>query len=133
MQRLLQICLWKCWVSPKFRVWNGAHLESCWFSSKAGVDFAMNRTFQVKCSINLHVVISGFFLPALKVSCLAKYAQDVNIELSTWEKLSTFKGKCAVNAVNFKWNLLTGPLINWIFKVGGQSLKLSNNVLQHMY
>ena len=38
---------------------------------------------------------------ALKVSCLAKYAQDVNMELSTCEKLSTFKGKCAVKDVNF--------------------------------
>ena len=44
-----------------------------------------------------------------------------NLQLSkcaTWqtqylggEKSSTFKGKCAVNAVNFICDLLTGPLI----------------------
>ena len=56
------------------------------------------------------------YILALKVSCLAKYVQDVNIELSTWEKLSTFKGKCAVNAVNLKCNLLTGPLANFFVK-----------------
>ena len=75
----------------------------------------MHRTFQVKCLINCHVVISGHVLHALKVSYLAKYVQDVNIELSTWEKLITFKGKFAVNAVKRKCNLLTGLLKKLIF------------------
>jgi len=38
-------------------------------------------------------------LSALKVSCLVKYAQDVNNELSSCEMLSHFKGKCVVKAV----------------------------------
>ena len=54
-------------------------------------------------------------------------------KLYTWEKSSTFKDKCEVNAVNCKCNLLTGPLINMILNGSRQSLKreISNNVQQH--
>ena len=51
--------------------------------------------------LNCHVVISGCELRALKVFCLAKYAQDGNIELSTWEDSGTFKAKFAVNTETF--------------------------------
>ena len=51
------------------------------------------------------MVISWCVLCGLKVVCLAKYTQDVNIELSTWEDEGTFKAKCAVNAKTFKCNL----------------------------
>jgi len=46
-------------------------------------------------------------LCALKVLCLAKYAQDldVNIELSSLENASTYKSKYVVNAENFKFNI----------------------------
>ena len=43
------------------------------------------------------MVIYGCVHRALKVFCMVKYAQDldVNIEQSTWEEASTFKAKIA--------------------------------------
>ena len=68
------------------------------FSSIACLDLAMHKTFQVKCLLNCHVVISGCVLCALKVFSLVKYAQDldVHIELSTWEDAGTFKAECVI-------------------------------------
>ena len=42
------------------------------------------------------------------------YKSELHGKLNTWEKSSTFKGKCVVNAVNFICNLHTGPLIKII-------------------
>ena len=61
----------------------------------------MFKIFQVIILLNCHGVISLCVLRSLKVFCLAKYAQDfdVNIELSTWED--------AVNAENSKCKIHT--------------------------
>ena len=45
-----------------------------------------------------------------------KFPSALHGRLHTWEKSSTFKGKCVVNAVNFISNLLTGPLIKMVFE-----------------
>ena len=54
------------------------------FSLTVCADLAIHKPFQVICSLNCHVFISGCVLRALKVFSLTKYVQDlaVNIELS---------------------------------------------------
>ena len=49
--------------------------------------------------------------------------------LDTLEKASTFKGKCVVNAENFKCNLQTGPLTNMLFE--GRQTMLKARAFQH--
>ena len=72
------------------------------FSAVACIDSATHKTFQVKCSLNCHVVISGCVLRALKDFGLAKSAQDldVNFELSSWEAGSQICGKKTMKALN---------------------------------
>ena len=51
-QLFMNICLWKCRISPKYGVWHTADFERGGFSSKACVDFAVQHTFKVKCAKN---------------------------------------------------------------------------------
>ena len=44
------------------------------------------------------------------------FASILHAKIYTLEKSITFKGKCAVNAENFKCNLQTGPLTKMIFE-----------------
>ena len=83
-------------------------LQKLLFSSIVCIDLGVLKSLQVKCSLNCHVVLSGWWvLRALKVFCLAKYVKDLemNIELSA-------KAKYVVNAENFKCNILIVSLIN---------------------
>jgi len=55
---------------------------------------------------------------------LAKYARDLDviIELSTWEDAGTFKAKYALNAENFKCNILSIILIINLILMGCRTI-----------
>ena len=59
---------------------------------------------------------------------LSKYAAN---KTQTWEKSCTFQDKCAVNAVKFKCNLLTGSLLNLIFS--GQRAMLKERSIKDVW
>ena len=89
-------------------------------------------SFRETVPLNCHLVKSGCVLLALKVFCLAKYAQylDTNIEFSQFSQFSSVQvqilnlggcghfhsqiGRYAINAEIFKCNILSVPLVNLI-------------------
>ena len=90
-------------------------------NSKSYADFAMQNHFKARSThpdLSWSQFIEHF---TWKDRCRAKsiLTYNENLQLSKcaeWQteylgEISAFKGKCAVNTVNFICNLLTGPLI----------------------
>ena len=62
------------------------------------------------------------------IDIMQLFPSTLYAKLNTLEKSSTFKDKCVVNALNFNCNLLTGLLVNMIFK--GQQTILKERTFQ---
>ena len=76
----MNICLWKCRISPKYWVCHAAYSESCSFASKAGVDFAIHHSFKVICLTNWYRLLSSCVLRTLKY-CMLKSAKNYDVSM----------------------------------------------------
>jgi len=86
------------------------------------LDFAVHKTFQVKCWLKSHVVISGSVLRALKVLnlrsnyiCTWTFPSVGSGVLRTWKDAGPLQVKFLVIAEKFKCNLQSDPEIFYFF------------------